>query len=115
MDSSLRRTHPVYGSESKISFSLVRPNPIIDSRVEYRGLEGFVLAVSPFNFTAIGGNLSAAPALVGNVIVWKPSPAATYSNYIVHKIFTEAGVPPGVIQFVPGPPADVVQQVHIYE
>ncbi|QRV73308.1 aldehyde dehydrogenase family protein [Ceratobasidium sp. AG-Ba] len=80
------------------------------NRVEYRGLEGFVLAVSPFNFTAIGGNLSAAPALVGNVIVWKPSPAATYSNYIVHKIFMEAGVPPGVIQFVPGPPADVVQQ-----
>ncbi|KAG9094543.1 1-pyrroline-5-carboxylate dehydrogenase [Ceratobasidium sp. UAMH 11750] len=80
------------------------------NRVEYRGLEGFVLAVSPFNFTAIGGNLSAAPALVGNVIVWKPSPAATYSNYIIHKIFTEAGVPPGVIQFVPGPPADVVQQ-----
>ncbi|CCO32831.1 1-pyrroline-5-carboxylate dehydrogenase [Rhizoctonia solani AG-1 IB] len=85
-------------------------SPGVWNRVEYRGLEGFVLAVSPFNFTAIGGNLSAAPALVGNVIVWKPSPAATYSNYIVHKIFTEAGVPPGVIQFVPGPPADVVQQ-----
>ncbi|KAG8718998.1 1-pyrroline-5-carboxylate dehydrogenase [Ceratobasidium sp. 395] len=84
--------------------------PGVWNRVEYRGLEGFVLAVSPFNFTAIGGNLSAAPALVGNVIVWKPSPAATYSNYIIHKIFTEAGVPPGVIQFVPGPPADVVQQ-----
>ncbi|KAF8748558.1 Delta-1-pyrroline-5-carboxylate dehydrogenase [Rhizoctonia solani] len=76
-------------------------SPGVWNRVEYRGLEGFVLAVSPFNFTAIGGNLSAAPALVGNVIVWKPSPAATYSNYIVHKIFTEAGVPPGVIQFVP--------------
>ncbi|KAG8709353.1 1-pyrroline-5-carboxylate dehydrogenase [Ceratobasidium sp. 395] len=85
--------------------------PGVWNRVEYRGLEGFVLAVSPFNFTAIGGNLSAAPALVGNVIVWKPSPAATYSNYIIHKIFTEAGVPPGVIQFVPGPPADVVQQI----
>ncbi|KAB5594189.1 1-pyrroline-5-carboxylate dehydrogenase [Ceratobasidium theobromae] len=85
-------------------------SPGVWNRVEYRGLEGFVLAVSPFNFTAIGGNLSAAPALVGNVIVWKPSPAATYSNYIVYKIFTEAGVPPGVIQFVPGPPADVVQQ-----
>ncbi|KAG9079943.1 1-pyrroline-5-carboxylate dehydrogenase [Ceratobasidium sp. 370] len=85
-------------------------SPGVWNRVEYRGLEGFVLAVSPFNFTAIGGNLSAAPALVGNVIVWKPSPAATYSNYIVHKIFLEAGIPPGVIQFVPGPPADVVQQ-----
>lgn len=52
-----------------------------------------------------------APALVGNTVVWKPSPAATYSNYIVYKIFEEAGVPPGVIQFVPGPPAEVTAQV----
>ena len=51
-----------------------------------------------------------APALVGNVVVWKPSPAATYSNYIVYQILTEAGVPPGVIQFVPGPPPEVVAQ-----
>ncbi|GLB34232.1 putative delta-1-pyrroline-5-carboxylate dehydrogenase [Lyophyllum shimeji] len=80
------------------------------NRVEYRALEGFVLAVSPFNFTAIGGNLPGTPALVGNVVVWKPSPAATYSNYLIHQIFTEAGVPPGVIQFVPGPPAEVVAQ-----
>ncbi|KAF5364065.1 hypothetical protein D9756_000167 [Leucocoprinus leucothites] len=78
------------------------------NRVEYRPLEGFVLAVSPFNFTAIGGNLPGVPALVGNVVVWKPSPAATYSNYIVFNILTEAGVPPGVIQFVPGGP-EVVQ------
>ncbi|KAN0126573.1 Aldehyde/histidinol dehydrogenase [Russula decolorans] len=80
------------------------------NRVEYRPLEGFVLAVSPFNFTAIGGNLPGTPALVGNVVLWKPSPAATYSNYIVHQILTEAGVPPGVIQFVPGPPPEVVAQ-----
>ncbi|KIJ57180.1 hypothetical protein M422DRAFT_23276 [Sphaerobolus stellatus SS14] len=80
------------------------------NRVEYRPLEGFVLAVSPFNFTAIGGNLPGVPALVGNVVVWKPSPAATYSNYIVHQILLEAGIPPGVIQFVPGPPPEVVAQ-----
>ncbi|KAI6034987.1 Aldehyde/histidinol dehydrogenase [Pisolithus orientalis] len=80
------------------------------NRVEYRPLEGFVLAVSPFNFTAIGGNLPGAPALVGNVVVWKPSPAATYSNYLVYRILAEAGVPPGVIQFVPGPPPEVVAQ-----
>ncbi|KAF8180198.1 delta-1-pyrroline-5-carboxylate dehydrogenase [Pholiota molesta] len=80
------------------------------NRVEYRPLEGFVLAVSPFNFTAIGGNLPGTPAMVGNVVVWKPSPAATYSNYLVYKILAEAGVPAGVIQFVPGPPADVVAQ-----
>ncbi|KAF9448970.1 delta-1-pyrroline-5-carboxylate dehydrogenase [Macrolepiota fuliginosa MF-IS2] len=78
------------------------------NRVEYRPLEGFVLAVSPFNFTAIGGNLPGVPALVGNVVVWKPSPAATYSNYLIYKILTEAGIPPGVIQFVPGGP-EVVQ------
>ncbi|KAG6853137.1 hypothetical protein C0991_006617 [Blastosporella zonata] len=84
--------------------------PGVWNRVEYRALEGFVLAVSPFNFTAIGGNLPGTPAIVGNVVVWKPSPAATYSNYIVHQIFTEAGVPPGVIQFTPGPPAEVVAQ-----
>ncbi|KAF5322338.1 hypothetical protein D9619_000232 [Psilocybe cf. subviscida] len=80
------------------------------NRVEYRALEGFVLAVSPFNFTAIGGNLPGVPAMVGNVVVWKPSPMATYSNYLVHEILTEAGVPAGVIQFVPGPPAEVVAQ-----
>jgi delta 1-pyrroline-5-carboxylate dehydrogenase len=70
------------------------------------------LAVRPF--LCIGPMLelkvSLAPALVGNVVVWKPSPAATYSNYIIHQIFTEAGVPPGVIQFVPGPPPEVVAQ-----
>ncbi|OAX43272.1 delta-1-pyrroline-5-carboxylate dehydrogenase 1 [Rhizopogon vinicolor AM-OR11-026] len=80
------------------------------NRVEYRALEGFVLAVSPFNFTAIGGNLPAVPAIVGNTVVWKPSPAATYSNYLIYQIFTEAGIPPGVIQFVPGPPPEVVAQ-----
>jgi 1-pyrroline-5-carboxylate dehydrogenase len=73
----------------------------VASRVEFRPLEGFVLAVTPFNFTAIGGNLVFAPAVVGNVVLWKPSPAATYSNYIIHKIFLEAGLPPSVIQFVP--------------
>ena len=73
-----------------------------DSRVEYRALEGFVYAISPFNFTAIGGNLPAAPALMGNVVVWKPSPSAVASNYLLHSIFLEAGLPPNVIQFIPG-------------
>jgi len=68
------------------------------------------LAVSPFNFTAIGGNLAGAPALVGNVVVWKPAPAATYASYIVYSIFREAGLPAGVIQFVPGPAEQVVGQ-----
>ena len=73
-----------------------------NSRVEYRALEGFVYAISPFNFTAIGGNLPAAPALMGNVVVWKPSPSAIASNYLVFSILLEAGLPPNVIQFVPG-------------
>ncbi|KAG5651030.1 hypothetical protein H0H81_010158 [Sphagnurus paluster] len=60
--------------------------------------------------SSTAGHTGSPPALVGNVVVWKPSPAATYSNYIVHQIFTEAGVPPGVIQFTPGPPAEVVAQ-----
>ena len=71
--------------------------------VDYRPLEGFVLAVSPFNFTAIGGNLPAAPALMGNTVVWKPSPAAALSNWAVMRLLEEAGLPPGVINFVPGP------------
>uniref|UniRef100_A0A669QPQ7 Multifunctional fusion protein n=1 Tax=Phasianus colchicus TaxID=9054 RepID=A0A669QPQ7_PHACC len=67
----------------------------------YRGLEGFVAAVSPFNFTAIGGNLAGAPALMGNVVLWKPSDTALLSSYAVYKILLEAGLPPNVIQFVP--------------
>lgn len=86
-----------------------RHSPGVWNRTEYRPLEGFVLAVSPFNFTAIAGNLPGAPALVGNVVVWKPSPMAMYSNYLVYKILEEAGVPPGVIQFVPGPAEEIVK------
>src|SRR5690606_13418591 len=76
----------------------VKNSPGVWNRVEYRPLEGFVYAVTPFNFTAIAGNLPAAPALLGNVVVWKPSPAAVYSNYLLHQIFLEAGLPPSVIQ-----------------
>lgn len=71
-------------------------------RTDWRPLEGFVYAVSPFNFTAIGGNLVSGPALLGNVIVWKPSPSSIYSSFLVYKILLEAGLPPNVIQFVNG-------------
>lgn len=67
----------------------------------HRGLEGFVAAVSPFNFTAIGGHLASAPALMGCSVVWKPSDTAILSNYLVYKLLEEAGLPPGVIQFIP--------------
>jgi 1-pyrroline-5-carboxylate dehydrogenase len=81
------------------------------NRLEYRALEGFVYAISPFNFTAIGGNLPGAPALMGNVVIWKPSPSAVASNYLIHQIFLEAGMPPGVIQFVPGDAEEVTKAV----
>ncbi|KAJ9591164.1 hypothetical protein L9F63_002319, partial [Diploptera punctata] len=69
--------------------------------MRYRGIEGFVAAVSPFNFTAIGGNLAFTPALMGNGVLWKPSDTALLSNYIIFKIVREAGLPPGVVNFVP--------------
>jgi 1-pyrroline-5-carboxylate dehydrogenase len=72
------------------------------NRMDHRPLEGFVYAVTPFNFTAIGGNLPAAPALMGNTVVWKPAATAALSNYMVMRLLQEAGLPPGVINFVPG-------------
>ncbi len=69
---------------------------------DYRALEGFVYAVSPFNFTAIGGNLPTAPALMGNTVVWKPASTAVLSNYVIMSVLEAAGLPPGVINFVPG-------------
>jgi len=70
--------------------------------VQYRPLEGFVLAVTPFNFTAIAGNLPTAPAIMGNTVVWKPASSLVYTPYLIMQILEEAGLPPGVINFVPG-------------
>ena len=75
--------------------------------IEYRPLEGFILAITPFNFTSIGGNLPITPAITGNTVIWKPSNNAVYSNYIVMKILEEAGLPAGVINFVPSRGVDV--------
>jgi len=75
--------------------------------VEYRALEGFVFAVTPFNFTSIGGNLPTAPALMGNTVLWKPASTSILSNYFVLKVLEAAGLPPGVINFVPGRGASV--------
>lgn len=74
------------------------------NRLEYRALEGFVYAVTPFNFTAIAGNICAAPALMGNVVVWKPSDHQMFSAKVIMDIFEEAGVPAGVINLVSGDP-----------
>lgn len=81
------------------------------NRLSYRPLEGFIYAVSPFNFTAIAGNLSAAPALMGNTIVWKPSDHQILSANVIMEVFEEAGLPPGVINMVMGEPEMVTDTV----
>ena len=77
------------------------------NQLDYRPLEGFVYAVTPFNFTAIGGNLPTAPALMGNTVIWKPASSAMLSGYYVMKLLEAAGLPPGVINFVPGDAAEI--------
>jgi 1-pyrroline-5-carboxylate dehydrogenase len=77
------------------------------NRLEYRPMEGFVFAVTPFNFTSIAGNLPSSPAIMGNVSLWKPASSAVYSAYYIMKIFQEAGLPDGVINFIPGSGAAV--------
>ena len=80
-----------------------QPNstPAVWNRMEYRSLDGFVVAVSPFNFTSIGGNLPTAPAIMGNTVLWKPSSTAVLSNYYFMRLLEEAGLPAGVINFIP--------------
>lgn len=81
------------------------------NRQEYRPLEGFICAISPFNFTALGGYLPASPAIAGNVVVWKPASTSVLSNYYVMKAFMEAGLPAGVINFVPSRGSDISKVV----
>ena len=94
------RFNPFYAQQ------LYEEQPISDhsmwNQVDYRPLEGFVYAVTPFNFTAIGGNLPTAPALMGNVVLWKPASSAIPSAYFIQRLLEEAGLPPGVINLVPG-------------
>jgi len=71
--------------------------------MEYRALEGFVFAVTPFNFTSIAGNLPTSPAIMGNTVLWKPASSAVYSAYFLTQLWKEAGLPDGVINFIPGP------------
>src|SRR3989454_2928523 len=77
------------------------------NHVEHRPLEGFVFAVTPFNFTSIGGNLPTAPAIMGNTVVWKPASTAVYAAHVIMDILESAGLPPGVINMVPGAGAEV--------
>ena len=82
-------------------------SPGIWNQLDHRPLEGFVFAITPFNFTSIAGNLPAAPALMGNTVIWKPSPTAALSNWYMMALLREAGLPPGVINLVHGDGADV--------
>ena len=77
-------------------------SPGMWNQMEYRPLEGFVYAITPFNFTAIGGNLTTAPALMGNTVIWKPASSAMLSGYYTMRLLEAAGMPPGVINFLPG-------------
>ncbi|MBE7628780.1 L-glutamate gamma-semialdehyde dehydrogenase [Tenacibaculum piscium] len=86
-------------------------SPGIWNRVEYRPLEGFVYAITPFNFTSIAANLAAAPALMGNVVVWKPSSHQAYSAQVIVDLFKEAGLPDGVINVVYGDPVMITDTV----
>ncbi len=82
-------------------------SPGVWNFVQHRPLEGFIFAVTPFNFTAIAGNLPTAPAIMGNTVVWKPASSCVYTPYLIMNILKEAGLPPGVINFVPGPGGSV--------
>lgn len=82
-------------------------SPGVWNRTDYRPLEGFVYAITPFNFTAIAGNLPTAPALMGNTVLWKPSPTQQFAAHFTMALLTEAGLPPGVINMLPGDGIDV--------
>lgn len=83
------------------------PSQNVWNRMEYRPLEGYIFAVTPFNFTAIACNLITAPAMMGNVVLWKPASTAVYSGYFLMKMLQEAGLPDGVINFIPGSGSDI--------
>ncbi|MCD6395888.1 MAG: L-glutamate gamma-semialdehyde dehydrogenase [Planctomycetes bacterium] len=91
----LYKEQPMYSSRGTLNYC------------EYRPLEGFVFAVTPFNFTSIAGNLPTSPAIMGNTVLWKPASTAVYSGYFLMKILAEAGLPDGVINFLPGSGAEV--------
>ena len=92
---------------------LYSEQPISDhaswNQLDYRPLEGFVYAITPFNFTAIGGNLPSAPALMGNTVLWKPAASSLLSSWYVFQLLEEAGLPPGVINFLPGDPVEITR------
>ncbi len=103
------RFNPAYAQELYAEQPL--STPAMWNQLDYRPLEGFVYAVTPFNFTSIGGNLPTAPALMGNTVIWKPASSAMLSAYYLMRLLEAAGLPPGVINFVPGDAAEISNAV----
>ncbi len=101
---NVRFMHEIYGMQPESA-----PNSW--NRMEWRPLEGFVFAVTPFNFASIAGNLPTAPAMMGNTVVWKPASSAVYPAWVILEVLEEAGLPPGVINFVPGSGAAVGEPI----
>jgi len=104
------RFNPYYLSQIMSEQPMFSPSPTWN-RCEYRALEGFIFAVTPFNFTSIAGNLPTAPAIMGNTALWKPSHTAIYSGYYIMKLLEAAGMPGGVINFIPGPSSKIAPPV----
>lgn len=103
------RFNPAYAEE--IYRQQPRSSPGCWNYVDYRPLEGFVFAVTPFNFTSIAGNLPTAPAIMGNTVLWKPAPSAMYAAHFIMEVLETAGLPPGVVNLLPGMGADVGEPV----
>lgn len=103
------RFNPYYAQELYSEQPISGPG--MWNQLEYRALEGFVYAVTPFNFTSIGGNLPTAPALMGNTVIWKPASSAMLSAYYIMRLLEAAGMPPGVINFMPGNAAQISNTV----
>lgn len=101
----------VWGAQEIFKDQPISGGPAIWNRQDYRPLDGFVCAISPFNFTSIGGNLGTAPAIMGNVALWKPSRTAVLSNYYYMKLLQYCGLPAGVINFVPCSGSDMSKYV----
>jgi 1-pyrroline-5-carboxylate dehydrogenase len=99
------RFNPAYAQE--LYDEQPMSNNAMWNQLDYRPLEGFVYAVTPFNFTSIGGNLPTAPALMGNTVIWKPASSSMLSSYYLMRLLEEAGLPPGVINLVPGDAAEI--------
>jgi 1-pyrroline-5-carboxylate dehydrogenase len=99
------RFNPAYAQE--LYDEQPMSNNMMWNQLDYRPLEGFVYAVTPFNFTSIGGNLPTAPALMGNTVIWKPASSAMLSAYYLMRLLQDAGLPPGVINLVPGDAAEI--------